>query len=77
MTVGVLHDRVPPDPSRDELDTLVQVEAVSRSLNDLGYSPVSVEFHYDIDAVIETIGAAETAGRVQSRPSRSGGRGSS
>jgi D-alanine-D-alanine ligase len=56
MTVGVLHDRVPPVPSRDELDTLVQVEAVSRSLTDLGYSPVSVEFHYDIDAIIETIG---------------------
>ena len=56
MTVGVLHDRVPPDPSRDEIDTLVQVEAVSRSLADLGYLPAPVEFHYDIDAVIEAIG---------------------
>jgi D-alanine-D-alanine ligase len=56
MTVGVLHDRVPRDPSRDELDTLVQVEAVSRSLADLGYSPAPVEFHFDIDAVIEAIG---------------------
>jgi D-alanine-D-alanine ligase len=55
MTVCVLHDRVPPDPSRDELDTLVQVEAVSRSLKDLGHSPVPVEFHYDIDSVIRTI----------------------
>jgi D-alanine-D-alanine ligase len=56
MTVGVLHDRVPSDHSRDELDTLVQVEAVSRSLADLGHSPVSVEFHHDIDSVIDAIG---------------------
>ena len=61
MTAGVLHDKVPPDPSRDELDTLAQVEAVSRSLSDLGFSPVSVDFQYDIDAVIEAIGRLSPA----------------
>jgi D-alanine-D-alanine ligase len=44
MTVAVLHGRVPPGAPPDEVDTLVQVEAVSSALRDLGHTTVAVSF---------------------------------
>ena len=55
MIVAVLHDRVPPDASRDELDTLVQVDAVSRTLSRLGCDTRPLEFTYDIEGFIEVL----------------------
>ena len=57
MIVAVLHDRVPPDASRDELDTLVQVDAVSRALSRLGCDTRPLEFTYDIEGFIEALRA--------------------
>jgi D-alanine-D-alanine ligase len=50
-TVAVLHAHVPENASADEQDTLVQAEAVSRSLSRLGYEPAPVSFDMNLEAV--------------------------
>jgi D-alanine-D-alanine ligase len=61
MKIAVLHGKVPPDAGKDELDVLVQVEAVSGALADLGYEPVVVPFSTDLKAVIEALAAIRPA----------------
>ncbi len=53
MKVAVLHGAVPADASPDELDTLVQAEAVSTALARLGHHPVAVPFSLDLTGVRE------------------------
>lgn len=49
--VAVLHAHVPENASPDELDTLVQAEAVSQSLSRLGYDPAPVSFSLNLETV--------------------------
>lgn len=51
MHVAVLHQFVPPDASADERDVLVQVDAVSQALTDLGHSTTIVPCALDLSAV--------------------------
>jgi len=46
----ILHGAVPPNASPDELDTLVQVEAVGKALGELGHRTAAVPFSLDLDA---------------------------
>jgi len=48
MKVVILHDRVPDDAPRDDLDALVQVEAVSRALTALGHEPTPLALDLDL-----------------------------
>jgi D-alanine-D-alanine ligase len=51
MRVVVLHGKVAEDAGKDELDVLVQRDAVSKSLVSLGYDPVAVSFSLDMQGV--------------------------
>jgi len=55
MRVVVLHGRVPEGASSDELDVLVQVEAVSKALTDLGHDTVAAAFSFDLNGVMESL----------------------
>jgi D-alanine-D-alanine ligase len=55
MKVAVLHGHVPQKAPKDEQDVLVQVEAVSRALCELGHEPVAVPFTLDLQAVAHTL----------------------
>jgi D-alanine-D-alanine ligase len=59
MKAVVLHGRVPEGAPKDEQDVLVQVEAVSRALSDLGYDPVALAFSLDIKKAIEALHAIQ------------------
>lgn len=59
MKAVVLHGRVPQGAPKDEQDVLVQVEAVSRALSDLGYDSVAVAFSVDIKKVTEALHAIQ------------------
>jgi hypothetical protein len=43
--VVILHNQVTATSPKDELDVLVQVDAVFKSLSELGYQPVTVPWH--------------------------------
>lgn len=52
MLVAVLHDRVPQeDASPDQKDVLVQAEAVSAALRQLGHDPITVSTSLDFSAL--------------------------
>jgi D-alanine-D-alanine ligase len=50
LTVAVLHNQVGTDSTRDELDVIVQVNAVIQSLSELGYDPVVVPLSLNFEA---------------------------
>jgi len=59
MKVAILHTRVADGAPQDELDVLVQAEAVSQALFELGYEPVRVDFSIDLKKVTEALQAAQ------------------
>jgi D-alanine-D-alanine ligase len=57
MKVVFLHDDLPANARADELDVLVQVEAVSRVLANLGHSSERLAFTLDLGAVADRLRA--------------------
>ena len=55
----ILHNQVGPDSPKDELDVLVQVEAVRCSLAELGYRPLVIPFSLDVGAALQALLQAE------------------
>ena len=55
MTVAVLHTDVGKNPETDDLDTLIQVESVSKTLKDLGYNAIKVTCKNDINTIITSL----------------------
>ncbi len=55
----ILHNQVGPDSPKDELDVLVQVEAVRRSLAELGYRVRVIPFSLDVGAALRALRRAE------------------
>jgi D-alanine-D-alanine ligase len=57
MKCAVLHGEIPEKAGKDEQDVLVQTEAVSRALRQLGHTPVtlpvSMDFKKAVDALAE------------------------
>ena len=51
MRVIVLHGKVAEDAGKDELDVLVQRDAVSMALGDLGYNAAALPFSLDLQGV--------------------------
>jgi D-alanine-D-alanine ligase len=54
-TAVILHNQVGPDSPKDELDVLVQVEAVGRSLAELGYRVRVVPFSLDVERALRAL----------------------
>jgi len=57
MRVVVLHGKVAEDAGKDELDVLVQRDAVSTALADLGYEPIAFPFSLDVEDVVRELRA--------------------
>ncbi len=55
----ILHNQVGPDSPKDELDVLVQVEAVRCSLAELGYRVRVIPFSLDVGAALRALRRAE------------------
>jgi D-alanine-D-alanine ligase len=55
MRVVVLHGKVSEDAGKDELDVLVQRDAVAKALVALGYDPVAIPFSLDMQGVARDI----------------------
>jgi D-alanine-D-alanine ligase len=54
-TAVILHNQVGPGSPKDELDVLVQVDAVRRALAELGYAPLVVPFSLDVDRALRAV----------------------
>ena len=61
MRVVVLHGKVAEDAGKDELDVLVQRDAVSTALADLGYDPAALPFSLDMEGVVRELQAFSPA----------------
>jgi D-alanine-D-alanine ligase len=61
MRVVVLHGKVAEDAGKDELDVLVQRDAVSTALADLGYDPNALPFSLDMEGVVRELRALRPA----------------
>ena len=57
MRVVVLHGKVAEDAGKDELDVLVQRDAVSTALTGLGYDPTALPFSLDLEGVVRGLRA--------------------
>ncbi|HOC38932.1 MAG TPA: D-alanine--D-alanine ligase, partial [Thermodesulfobacteriota bacterium] len=55
MNVAILHDSVSESSSPDQVDVLLQAEAVSNALSELGFEPIPVSVSLDVQEVIKTI----------------------
>jgi D-alanine-D-alanine ligase len=55
MKVVILHDRIGEDARTDERDALVQAEAVSRALVELGHEPGTAQFSLDLRVVADEL----------------------
>ncbi len=55
MKVLVLHSEVPEGAAPDEEDTLVQANAVSAALEQLGHDPVRMPFSMNLEAAVKRI----------------------
>lgn len=55
MQVLILHDDVPADAPLDELDNLVQADAISAALTQLGHQTRKVPFTLDLKAVAKAL----------------------
>ena len=58
MKILLLHDLVPDDASEDAKDVLVQAEAISRALSDLGHRITKLFFTLDIRDIIDAVRGA-------------------
>lgn len=56
MKILVLHDELSPDARPDELDTLVQANAVTHALRELGHEPSRLGFTLNLKRMAEAIG---------------------
>ncbi|RPI74854.1 MAG: D-alanine--D-alanine ligase [Desulfobacteraceae bacterium] len=54
-TVAVLHDWVHDRADPDHADVLVQTQAVSEALAELGYNPIEMDFSLDLKACIKKL----------------------
>lgn len=54
-TAVILHNQVGPDSPKDELDVLVQVEAVQRALAELGFRVRVVPFSLDVERALRAV----------------------
>lgn len=54
-TAVILHNQVGPGSPKDELDVLVQAEAVSRALAELGYRVRVVPFSLDVERALRAL----------------------
>jgi len=61
MRVVILHGKVAEDAGKDELDVLVQRDAVSRALAGLGYDPTALPFSLDVQDVVRELRALRPA----------------
>ncbi|MGA2781677.1 MAG: D-alanine--D-alanine ligase [Smithella sp.] len=50
--VVILHSDVAPDAAEDELDCIIQAEAIAQALRILGYKPVLLPFDLDLNQTI-------------------------
>jgi D-alanine-D-alanine ligase len=57
MKVAVLHGAVPDGANKDELDALVEAEAVSKGLLHLGHEPLCVPLSLDLEAAADLLRA--------------------
>lgn len=57
MRVAVLHGAVPDGASKDELDVLVEAEAVTEALLRLGHDPVCIPLSLDLKAAVDLLTA--------------------
>lgn len=55
MKAAVLHGFVPEGASKDEMDMLVQAEAVSKALRELGHDPIRAIFSIDMKSAMENL----------------------
>lgn len=55
MKAAILHSPVAADASKDEQDSLIQAEAVARSLAALGFEPIPVIFELNLDATSDRL----------------------
>ena len=55
--IAIVHNRVDNASLPDELDVLVQVEAVCQALSGLGYEPIAVACDLDLDTLKQTLTA--------------------
>ena len=55
MKVVLLHDEIRPDAREDELDALVQAEAIAGALRELGHTSERAAFSLDMRAVAEDL----------------------
>jgi len=53
--VVILHSDVAPDAAEDELDCLIQAEAISAALRKLDYNPVLIPFNLDLNKTIKKL----------------------
>ncbi|MGA1867328.1 MAG: D-alanine--D-alanine ligase family protein [bacterium] len=47
-TIVILHESIPPEPSRDAEDVYVQAEAVSKTLSEMGHTPHHLLFDLNL-----------------------------
>ncbi len=57
--VAVLHSEIAEAASKDEEDTLIQVEVVSESLRRLGFEPTAVPFSFDTRSALQKLALLE------------------
>jgi D-alanine-D-alanine ligase len=55
MTIAVLHTDVGKNPTEDDLDTLIQVESVSKTLEELGHNVIKVACTNEIPSIIVSL----------------------
>lgn len=55
MRVVLLHDAVSANARADELDTLVQIDAVGQALTEMGHVCSAVAFHLDMSGTVDSI----------------------
>lgn len=60
-TVAILHSAVPADAGADDLDTLVQRDAVSEALSRLGLKPVAIPLDLDLASAAARLGRVRPA----------------
>lgn len=53
--VAVLHNKIPPNAPKDELDVLVEVEAIANALTELGHETFIVPFSLDLNESIDML----------------------
>jgi D-alanine-D-alanine ligase len=61
MKVIVLHSKISAEATKDEEDVLIQVDAVSQALSDLGHDPAPVPFSIDLKGVMEELRRARSS----------------